>query len=150
MKVSVFGVGGVGGYFGGRLAEAGHDVTFIARGKHLEAIKSNGLRVESINGYFVISPAHATDDPSSVGHVDLVLVAVKAWQVPDAARAIKPMVGDYSTVLPLQNGVEAVPELAAELGNESIVGGDVVNLFGTTQLSCFFSIPSIDSQNHWG
>jgi len=123
MKVSVFGVGGVGGYFGGRLAEAGHDVTFIARGKHLEAIKSNGLRVESINGDFVISPAQATDDPSSVGHVDLVLVAVKAWQVPDVARAIRPMVGDYSTVLPLQNGVEAVPELVAELGNESIVGG---------------------------
>ncbi len=123
MKISVFGVGGVGGYFGGRLAQAGHDVTFIARGKHLEAIKSNGLRVDSIDGDFVISPAQATDDPSSIGYVDLVLVAVKAWQIPDAARAIRPMVGERSTVLPLLNGVEAAPLLEAELGSKNIIGG---------------------------
>lgn len=114
MKISVFGVGGVGGYFGGRLAMSGNDVTFIARGNHLENIKRNGLRVDSINGDFIIPKAHATNDPSSIGHVDLVLVAVKAWQVPDAARAIKPI---------LLNGVEAVSQLAAEIGNEKIAGG---------------------------
>lgn len=123
MKISVFGVGGVGGYFGGRLAEAGNDVTFIARGEHLKAIENNGLRVKSVNGDFVISPARATNNPEDVGHVDLVLVAVKAWQVSDAACAIKPMVGEHTTVLPLQNGVEAVPQLAAELGNERVLGG---------------------------
>jgi 2-dehydropantoate 2-reductase len=123
MKISIFGVGGVGGYFGGRLAMSGNDVTFIARGNHLENIKSNGLRVDSVNGDFVVSKAKATNDPSRIGHVDLVLVAVKAWQVPDAASAIKPMVGEHTTVLPLLNGVEAVPQLASELGNERIVGG---------------------------
>jgi 2-dehydropantoate 2-reductase len=123
MKISIFGVGGVGGYFGGRLAMSGNDVTFIARGNHLENIKRNGLRVDSINGDFVIPKAQATNDPSSIGHVDLVLVAVKAWQVPDAASAIKPMIGAHTTVLPLLNGVEAVPQLAAEIGNERIVGG---------------------------
>ncbi len=123
MKVSVFGVGGVGGYFGGRLADTGNDVTFIARGRHLEKIKSDGLLVDSINGNFVISKAQATEDPSHIGHVDLVLVAVKAWQVIDAARAIRPMVGQHTTVLPLLNGVEAVPQLAAELGKERVIGG---------------------------
>lgn len=123
MRIAVFGVGGVGGYFGGRLAQAGHNVTFIARGAHLEAIRRNGLRVESIAGDFHVFPASATEDPSAVGEVDLVLVGVKAPQVPEAARAMGPMVGTGTVVLPLQNGVEAADQLMAALGREPVVGG---------------------------
>src|SRR6266446_2807809 len=111
MKIAIFGTGGVGGYFGGRLAQAGEDVTFIARGEHLRAIQANGLKVDSLNGNFVIYPAKATDDVAEVGAVDLIIVGVKAWQVPEAARAIKPLVGPETIVLPLQNGVDAVPQL---------------------------------------
>ena len=123
MRIAVFGTGGVGGYFGGRLALAGEEVTFIARGEHLRAIKSTGLQVDSTAGDFVIYPAQATDDVSEVGEVELVILGVKAWQVPEAARALKPLVGLQTTVLPLQNGVEAVPQLVAELGSENVIGG---------------------------
>ena len=110
MRIAVFGTGGVGGYFGGRLAEAGEDVIFIARGDHLRAIKEKGLKVDSRNGDFVIYPAAATDTVSDVGVVDLVLVGVKAWQVPEAALAMQPLVGANTTVLPLQNGVDAASQ----------------------------------------
>ena len=123
MRIVVYGTGGVGGYFGGRLAQAGEDVTFIARGEHLRAIRANGLRVDSPNGDFVIHPARATDNVNEAGETDLVILGVKAWQVPDAARAIKPVVGPTTTVLPLQNGVDAVPQLVAELGSARVVGG---------------------------
>ena len=123
MRIAVFGTGGVGGYFGGRLAEAGEDVIFIARGEHLRAIKDKGLKVDSRDGDFVIYPAAATDIVSDVGAVDLVIVAVKAWQVPDAARAMKPLVGSDTTVLPLQNGVDAVSQLIETLGSGSVIGG---------------------------
>lgn len=107
MRVAVFGVGGVGGYFGGRLAQSGVDTTFIARGATLEALRTRGLRVDSILGDFVLDRVHATDDPASVGPVDFVLVATKAWQVAEAAVAIKPLVGDGTLVVPLENGMEA-------------------------------------------
>ena len=123
MRITVFGTGGVGGYFGGRLARAGEQVTFIARGEHLRAIKANGLRVDSNDDDFVIYPARATDDVSEVGETDLVILGVKAWHVPEAARAIKPIVGANTTVLPLQNGVEAVPQLVEELGVQHVIGG---------------------------
>ena len=123
MRIAIFGSGGVGGYFGGRLAQAGEDVTFIARGEHLRAIQTTGLRVESLDGDFLIKPARATDSVSEVGEVDLVILGVKAWQVPEAARAIKPIVVPETTVLPLQNGVDAVGELIAELGTAPVVGG---------------------------
>ena len=123
MRIVVFGTGGVGGYFGGRLAHAGADVTFIARGEHLRAIQLNGLKVDSTGGDFVINPAKATDDIGEVGETDLVILGVKAWQVPDAARAIKPLVGPNTTVLPLQNGVDAVSQLINELGSKSVIGG---------------------------
>lgn len=123
MRIVVFGTGGVGGYFGGRLARIGEEVTFIARGEHLRAIKANGLKVDSPGGDFVIYPAKATDDVSEIGETDLVIVGVKAWQVPEAARAIKPLVGPNTTVLPLQNGVEAVPQLVDELGRDNVIGG---------------------------
>lgn len=123
MRIAIFGTGGVGGYFGGRLAQAGENVTFIARGDHLRAIKTNGLRVDSTDGDFVIRPAQATDDVNDAGEVDLVILGVKAWQVPGAARAIKPLVGSNTTVLPLQNGVDAVGQLVHELGPDNVIGG---------------------------
>ena len=123
MRIVVFGTGGVGGYFGGRLAQAGEDVTFVARGEHLRAIKANGLKVDSPSGDFVIYPAKATDDVSEIGETELVILGVKAWQVSEAARAIKPIVGPGTTVLPLQNGVDAVPQLVDALGAKNVVGG---------------------------
>ncbi len=123
MKIAIFGSGGVGGYFGARLAQHGHDVTFIARGAHLEAIRSGGLHLESPLGDAHIQPAQATDRPEEVGAVDAVLVGVKAWQVPEAAEAMRPLVGERTLVLPLQNGVEAPAQLAAVLGPEHVLGG---------------------------
>ena len=123
MRIVIFGTGGVGGYFGGCLAQAGEDVTFIARGEHLRAIKSSGLRVDSQLGDFTVFPAKATDDVGEVGEVDLVVVAVKAWQVPEAARELKPLVGPTTTVVPMQNGVEAVAQLVSELGYDKVIGG---------------------------
>ena len=123
MRIAVYGTGGVGGYFGGSLARAGEDVTFIARGEHLRAMEANGLKVDSTLGDFIVYPAKATDDVSEVGEVDLVIVGVKAWQVPEAARAMKPLAGSDTTVLPLQNGVDAVSQLVAELGSEKVIGG---------------------------
>jgi 2-dehydropantoate 2-reductase len=123
MRIAIFGTGGVGGYFGGRLAQAGEDVTFIARGEHLRAIKAGGLRVESPLADFVVFPAKATDDVTEAGEVDLVIVGVKAWQVPEAAREMKPLVAPGTTVLPLQNGVDAVSQLVAELGADRVIGG---------------------------
>jgi 2-dehydropantoate 2-reductase len=123
MRIAVFGAGGVGGYFGGRLAQAGQDVVFIARGAHLAAIRRDGLAVESIAGDFTIAPAPATDTPASLAPVDVVMVAVKAWQVPEAAAAMLPMLGPESFVLPLQNGVEAADQLAAVVGSGRVLGG---------------------------
>jgi len=123
MRIAVFGAGGVGGYFGGRLAQAGEAVVFIARGPHLEAIRREGLRVESVDGDFTVHPANATSDPRAAGPVDAVLLGVKAWQVKDAARELPPLLERGGFVVPLQNGVEAADELAAELGPERVVGG---------------------------
>lgn len=123
MRIAVFGTGGVGGYFGGRLAQAGEDVTFIARGEHLRAIKANGLKVDSHSGDFAVFPAKATGDVREVGEVDLVVLGVKAWQVPEAAREVKLLLGSKTTVLPLQNGVDAVAQLVHELGSDNVIGG---------------------------
>jgi 2-dehydropantoate 2-reductase len=123
MRIAIFGAGGAGGYFGGRLARAGEDVTFIARGEQLRAIRENGLRVESVKGDFEVRPARATDDPADAGEVDVVIVGVKAWQVPEVAQAMRPLVGPGSCVLPLQNGVEAPAQLAAVLGDDRVLGG---------------------------
>jgi 2-dehydropantoate 2-reductase len=123
MKIAVFGAGAVGGYFGGRLAQAGEDVVLIARGRHLKAMQAHGLRVESIEGDFTVDPAQATDDPAAVGVVDAILVAVKAWQVPQAASGMLPMVGPETFVVPLENGVEAPSQLATVLGKQHVLGG---------------------------
>ncbi len=123
MRFAIFGSGSVGGYFGGRLAHAGEDVVFIARGDHLEAMLTNGLRVDSINGDFVVKPVNATDDPAKASVADLVLVGVKAWQVSEAAEAMQPMIGPETIVLPLQNGLEAPAHLSEVLGSQHVLGG---------------------------
>ena len=109
-RVAIFGSGGVGGYFGARLAQAGHPVAFVARGHHLAAMRAGGLRIESISGDVVLPKVEATDDPADIGQVDLVIVAVKAWQVAEAGRAILPLLHDSTTVLPLENGIEAADQ----------------------------------------
>jgi 2-dehydropantoate 2-reductase len=123
MRIGIFGSGGVGGYFGGRLAEAGEDVRFVARGAHLAAMLAHGLRVTSIAGDFVVHPVHASDDPATLGEVDVVLLAVKAWQVAEAAEALRPMLGAATFVVPLENGIEAPDTLAAALGRDRVLGG---------------------------
>lgn len=123
MRIAVFGSGGVGGYFGGRLAQAGEEVTFIARGQHLKTMQSEGLRVDSIQGDFRVKPVQATEDPRQIGEVDIVLVAVKAWQVPEAALAMQPLMGLDTGVIPLGNGVDAPTQLAKILGLERVLGG---------------------------
>ena len=123
MRIAIFGAGSVGGYFGGRLSQAGEDVVFIARGEHLNTMLNQGLRVDSINGDFVVQPVQATDDPSKIGKVDMVLVGVKAWQVSEAAEAMRPLIGPETFVLPLQNGLEAPAQLSEILGDQHVLGG---------------------------
>lgn len=136
MQVAVMGTGGAGGYFGGLLARAGHNVTFIARGEHLRAIQTNGLCVESIHGDFVINPARATDNPADIAPVDLVIFGTKTWQIEEAAEQIRPIVGPSTAVLPLQNGVDASERLIAILGRDSVLGG-------TAQVVSFVAAPGL-------
>lgn len=123
MRIVVFGSGGVGGYFGARLAEAGEDVVFVARGAHLGAIRANGLHVHSINGDVYLPEIKAAEQVDETFNPHLVLVCVKTWQVGDAAAEIKPILGDSTVVLPLLNGVEANDQLGSALGRERILGG---------------------------
>jgi 2-dehydropantoate 2-reductase len=123
MRIAIFGAGSIGGYFGGRLSQVGEDVVFIARGEHLKAMLTHGLQVDSINGDFAVQPVQATDDPSRIGKVDMVLVGVKARQVPEAAEAMRPMIGPETFVLPLQNGLEAPAQLSEALGDQHVLGG---------------------------
>lgn len=123
MRIAIFGAGGIGGYLGGRLSQAGEDVVLIARGEHLRAIREHGLRVDSIKGDFVAAPALATDNPTEAGPVDVVILGVKAWQVVDAAKAMRPMIGPETFVVPMQNGVEAPAQLASVLGERTVVVG---------------------------
>ncbi len=123
MRIAVVGTGGVGGGFGVALAKAGADVTFIARGAHLAAMKQSGLKIESPRGDVHLTPAQATDDPAKVGPVDLVLFCVKLWDVESAGRHIKPMVGPATAVIPLQNGIDAPERLVPILGERAVMGG---------------------------
>jgi 2-dehydropantoate 2-reductase len=123
MRFAVVGAGGVGGYFGGRLAQAGESVAFVARGPHLEALKRDGLRVESVAGDFEVRPVEVAEAPEAIGAVDTVLVCVKAWQVAAAAASLGPLLGPETVLVPLQNGVEAADDLAAVLGPQRVLGG---------------------------
>jgi 2-dehydropantoate 2-reductase len=123
MRIAIFGAGGVGGYFGGRLAQAGEEVSFIARGSQLQAMLETGLQVESVHGDFTTQQFQATDNPATVGPVEAIFVAVKAWQLREAAEAIRPLIGSETVVVPLQNGVEAADELSAVLGSAPVLNG---------------------------
>jgi 2-dehydropantoate 2-reductase len=123
MRIAAMAAGAVGGYFGARMAAAGHDVFFIARGANLAAIKNNGLRIESVHGDLHLAKVNATDDPKSVGPVDIVLFAVKLWDTELAAEQTKPLVGAKTRVITLQNGIDSVERVAPILGAEQTVGG---------------------------
>jgi 2-dehydropantoate 2-reductase len=130
MRIAVVGAGGVGGGYGAALAKAGAEVTFIASGAHLEAMRREGLRLESPRGDIHLDPTRATDDPASVGPVDVVLFCVKLWDVESAGEAIRPMVGADTAVIPLQNGVDAAERLVPILGARAVMGG-VANISAT-------------------
>jgi 2-dehydropantoate 2-reductase len=123
LRIAVVGAGAVGGYYGTRLAQGGHEVSLVARGAHLAAIREGGLRLESVAGDAILHPSLATDRPEEIGEVEWVICGVKAWQLEAAARAMRPLVGEAGSVLPLQNGVEAADVLAAQLGASRVVGG---------------------------
>jgi 2-dehydropantoate 2-reductase len=123
LKIAVYGAGGVGGYFGAVLSRAGYPVSLIARGEHLKAIREKGLHIQTPKEAFTVIPAKASDRPADIGPVDAVIVGVKAWQVPGVAQAMGPLVGPKTRVVPMQNGVEAVGQLALALGREHVLGG---------------------------
>jgi 2-dehydropantoate 2-reductase len=123
MRIAIVGAGGVGGGFGAALAKAGADVTFIARGAHLAAMKSAGLKIEGGRGETHLVPTQATDDPRTVGPVDYVLFCVKLWDVESAGEHIRPLVGPNTAVIPLQNGIDAPERLIPILGQRAVMGG---------------------------
>jgi 2-dehydropantoate 2-reductase len=123
MRIAVVGTGGVGGGFGAALAKAGADVTFIARGAHLAAMKRDGLKVLSPRGDTHLTPTQATDSSAEVGVVDFVLFCVKLWDVESAGEAVKPLVGPSTAVIPLQNGIDAAERLLPILGPNAVMGG---------------------------
>ncbi|WP_233886363.1 ketopantoate reductase family protein [Paraburkholderia flagellata] len=123
MKIVVLGSGGVGGYFGARLAAAGYDVTFVARGKHLEAMRESGLKVTSPLGDILVERPQVTEDVNSVGKVDLVLVSVKLWDTESVAASLRPLVDRGASVISFQNGVHKDEILARHIPAESIIGG---------------------------
>ena len=123
MRIAVLAAGAVGGYFGARLAAAGHDVAFIARGAHGDAIRRDGLRIESALGDLHLNDINVTDDPQQVGPVDLVLFAVKLWDTETAGEQTRPLLGAHTRVITLQNGVDSVERLAPILGDEHTIGG---------------------------
>jgi 2-dehydropantoate 2-reductase len=125
MKIAVMGSGGVGGYFGGLLARGDNEVHFIARGAHLQAIRARGLRVEALDGPFTIAPANATDDPATVGPVEVVMLCVKTYGLGEAIEQMRPLVGPHTAVLTLQNGVEAHEQAAAAYGPHVVLPGIV-------------------------
>ena len=136
MRIAVVGTGGVGGYFGGRLAAAGADVAFIARGAHLAAMRSNGLRIVSPKGDVHVPRVHATDRPSDIGPVDVVLFAVKLYDVEAAIALIPPLIGPETIVIPLQNGVDGIDIVSRAAGRDHAGGG-------TCYVSAMISEPGV-------
>jgi 2-dehydropantoate 2-reductase len=121
MRIAVMAAGGLGSYYGGLLAKDGHDVTFIARGAHLNAIRTNGLTIKSIHGDLAVKPAKATDTPADVGVVDWVIFSVKTFDNATAAQALQPMIGPQTTVVTFQNGVDNHDQIGAVIGMEHVI-----------------------------
>jgi 2-dehydropantoate 2-reductase len=123
VKIAVIGAGGVGGTFGAALANAGADVWFLARGAHLDAMRTDGLRIVSPRGDTHLVPTQASDDPTAIGPADVVLFCVKLWDVESAGERIRPMIGPGTAVIPLQNGIDAADRLIPILGAGAVLGG---------------------------
>jgi len=123
VHIAIFGAGGVGAYFGARLAEVGNEVSIVARGAHLDAIRAEGLRVDSVFGDMLVRPKVASASAADIGPVDVVLLGVKTWQVAEVAPTLKPLLGRDTFIVPLQNGVETPDQLVAALGPRPVVGG---------------------------
>ncbi len=123
MRIAVLATGAVGGYFGARMAKAGHDVFFIARGANRDAIRSRGLKVDSVLGDLLLESPNVTDDPAEIGPVDIVLFAVKLWDTEQAARQALPLIGPQTRVVPLQNGIDGPDRIASIVGPEAIAPG---------------------------
>ena len=122
MKILVMGTGGVGGYYGGLLAQQGNEVTFISRGAHLYAIRHEGLKVKSVHGDFTVFPVKAVEDPAKVGPVDFILFSVKTYNTDEAAEAIRPAVGPQTVVMSVQNGIDAAERIGIVVGREHVIG----------------------------
>jgi 2-dehydropantoate 2-reductase len=122
VRIAIIGAGGVGGYFGGRLAAAGEDVVFIARGAHLAALRESGLQVKSANGDLAL-PVNATDDPGAAGTADVVMIATKLWSTDEAVATARVLMGDKGSVVSFQNGIEAEDKLVAAFGAQRVLGG---------------------------
>lgn len=122
MRIAIMGSGGLGGYFGARLSQGGSDVHFIARGKHLDAIRSEGIRIEGPSP-LLVNPVHATDDSATVGPVDLVMLCVKLWDTDDALEQIGPLVGPSTTIISFQNGVLKDRDLRSRYDESQLMGG---------------------------
>jgi 2-dehydropantoate 2-reductase len=123
MEIGIIGCGGVGGYFGAKLARAGNNVTFVARGEHLNAIRANGLYIKSIDGDFKIEPANITDNPRLLSGCELIILGIKAWQVKEIGSQLSKIINTKAIVLPLQNGVLAAEELSMYIPQYHIIGG---------------------------
>ena len=139
MRIAVIGAGGVGGAFGAALAKGGSDVTFLARGAHLKAMRERGLQVLGPRGDIHLKPAQATDDPAAIGPVDVALFCVKLWDVESAGAAIRPLVGKTTAVIPLQNGIDASERLIPILGKDAVMGG-------VAQISATIAEPGVIKQ----
>jgi 2-dehydropantoate 2-reductase len=161
MKIAIIGSGGVGGYFGGKLANAGYDVTFLARGEHLAAIRKNGLSVKSILGDFHVGNVSATDSIQEIGMTDLVIFATKAWQIKELSPALKSIVHKNTSILPLQNGVLASGELKQYFESSQILGGmcriiskieapGLINHFGVTPTIVFGELDKSINERTYG
>ncbi len=125
LRIAIVGAGGVGGYFGGRLAATGVDVSFVARGAHLEAMRSRGLTIRSFKGDLRLPHVRATDDPAAIGPVDIVFFTVKLYDADAASRLMMPLIGRDTAVIPFQNGVDATDIVARAVGEQHTAGGTV-------------------------
>ena len=157
MKIAIIGAGGVGGYFGGRIARAGYDVTFFSRGEHLKALQTNGLSVKSIKEDFKIDKVNATCNIKELKDSGLILICLKAWQLKEVALKLEPVIKENTIVLPLQNGVSAVDELKSYLNETNIIGGlcfiiskiespGIINHFGIEPSIVFGEINNIKTE----
>jgi 2-dehydropantoate 2-reductase len=126
MRIAVIGAGGIGAPLGASLVLAGQDITFLARGSHLAAMRTNGLKIEGDRGEYLVRPVQATDEPAEIGPVDLVLFCVKLWDVESSGEQIRPLMGHDTVVIPLQNGVDASERLIPILGARHVMGGTAV------------------------